>query len=66
MKTENKTEWKKKMRIIRIIISPVIGALLGFLYYKLAGCKTGACPITSNPWISSLYGLVIGLLIGFM
>ena len=34
----------------------------GFLCYKFVGCKTGACPLTGNPWISTLYGALIGWL----
>ncbi len=32
------------------------GAELGFAYHKLVGCRSGACPITANPYISTLYG----------
>ena len=39
------------------------GALLGFTYYKLVGCRTGACPITSSPVVSTLYGAFLGYLI---
>ncbi len=48
--------------LVRAIIGIVIGAALGFAYYKFIGCSTGACPITSNPLSSSLYGAVLGLL----
>jgi len=42
---------------------PVIGgALAGYGYYYFIGCNSGACPITSNPYISTLYGAVIGLI----
>jgi hypothetical protein len=40
------------------------GAVLGFAYHKLVGCRTGACPITANPYISTIYGAVVGFLIG--
>jgi hypothetical protein len=40
----------------------VLGAAGGFLYYRLIGCKTGFCPITRNPWISTLYGALLGLM----
>ncbi len=49
--------------ILRILIGAVVGAVLGFGWYKLVGCSTGACPLTSNPFISTLYGMVVGGLI---
>jgi len=49
--------------ILRILIGAVVGAVLGFGWYKLAGCSTGTCPLTSNPFISTLYGTVVGALI---
>ena len=39
---------------------PVVGAVAGFLFYKFIGCPSGACPITANPYASTLYGMVIG------
>jgi len=45
------------------IIGGVVGAVLGFGYYKLVGCATGTCPLTSNPWISTLLGMVVGALV---
>jgi hypothetical protein len=45
-------------------ISPVLlGAAGGYLYYRFVGCKSGVCPITRNPWISTIYGAVIGALL---
>lgn len=41
-----------------------IGALGGYLYYRFVGCASGTCAITSNPYISTLYGAVMGGLIG--
>ena len=52
--------------IIRLIIGAVVGGSLGFGVYRFIGCSTGTCPITSNPWISTVYGVVIGLLIAAM
>jgi len=42
-----------------------IGAILGFAYYKFIGCRSGVCPITSNPYISTGYGALIGLVLSF-
>lgn len=45
------------------LVSVLVGGAGGFLYYKFVGCKTGACPITGNPWISTLYGALLGWLV---
>jgi hypothetical protein len=37
-----------------------LGAFGGYLYYYFIGCASGACPITSNPYISIMYGSLIG------
>ncbi len=37
-----------------------IGAAAGYLLHRTVGCRTGACPITANPWISTLYGAFLG------
>jgi Family of unknown function (DUF6132) len=49
--------------ILRITIGVVAGGVLGFAYYKFVGCASGTCPLTSNPFISTLYGSVVGALI---
>ena len=38
------------------------GAALGLAYQRLIGCRSGACPITANPYVSTLYGAVLGFL----
>ncbi|MFC1694034.1 DUF6132 family protein [Candidatus Latescibacterota bacterium] len=49
--------------MISTIAGPLIGAAVGFAYYRIIGCSTGACPITSNPWISMIYGAIMGFII---
>ncbi|MEI8289123.1 MAG: DUF6132 family protein [Verrucomicrobiota bacterium] len=49
--------------ILRIIIGIFVGGGLDFGWYKYAGCSTGACPLTSHPVISTIYGAVLGVLI---
>ncbi len=41
----------------------IIGAAGGFAYYHYIGCSTGTCPITGNPFLSTAYGVLIGILI---
>lgn len=42
------------------IIGAFIGALAGFLYWKIVGCSSGTCMITSKPLNSTLYGAMMG------
>jgi hypothetical protein len=48
------------------IVGIIVGAIGGYLYYAKVGCVSGTCPLTSNPWISTLWGALIGYLIGDM
>jgi len=43
----------------------LIGGAGGFAYYYFIGCNGGTCPISSNPYISTTYGAVMGLLLSF-
>lgn len=50
--------------IWKIVISALVGGGVGFAYYRFVGCPTGTCPLTSNPYVSTIYGAVLGVLIG--
>jgi len=49
---------KNLLRIIGILA----GGIGGFAYYHFIGCASGTCPITSNPYISIVYGALLGYL----
>jgi hypothetical protein len=51
------------MNVIHTAIGAVIGGALGFAFYKTVGCTTGTCPLTSKPFISTIYGICVGGLI---
>ncbi len=51
--------WLKRALIV------LAGAAGGFAYYYFIGCMSGACPITSNPYISTAYGAAIGALLAW-
>jgi hypothetical protein len=49
-----------------LMAGAALGATAGFFYWKYVGCVTGSCPITSQPINSSVYGAVMGGLLGDM
>lgn len=64
-----KSSWYLKKILLRIfnfkaVIGMTLGATAGFLYYYFVGCTSNSCPITSNPWKSLAWGLIIGWLAG--
>lgn len=44
-------------------IGIIAGGVAGFLYWKFIGCASGTCPITSNKYISVIYGALLGSLL---
>lgn len=46
------------------IIGGILGAIAGYLYWRNVGCSSGACPITSSPTISTIYGFFMGSILG--
>jgi hypothetical protein len=46
------------------IITALIGALFGVLYWYYIGCDSGGCAITSVWYRTSIYGAVMGWLVG--
>jgi hypothetical protein len=48
--------------MLRLLLGVVVGGGLGFALYKVVGCSSGACPLTSNPIISVIYGSILGAL----
>jgi hypothetical protein len=52
-------------RLFRISLFIFLGGVGGFAYYYFIGCQTGTCPITRNPYISTSYGVLVGLVLSF-
>ena len=48
------------------IIGGIVGLLGGYLYWKYVGCVTGTCPIQSNWYTMTPYGMFFGVVIGSM
>ena len=49
--------------ILKLIVGVCVGGVLGFGVYHFIGCSSGTCPLTSNPWISTLVGMIFGALL---
>jgi hypothetical protein len=47
------------------IASVAVGGGAGYAYYRFVGCKSGTCPITGNPWLSTIYGAVLAAMLVF-
>jgi hypothetical protein len=44
-------------------LAPAPEPFLGFGWYKLLGCSTGTCPLTSHPVTSTILGALLGTLL---
>lgn len=53
----------KSWRFWRPFLAVTIGGMAGFLYYYFVGCNSGSCGITSNPYMSVVWGGLLGLFI---
>ena len=50
--------WIKKYGLTAL--GAVLGMVGGYLYWRYVGCASGTCPITSSPYMSTLWGGMIG------
>ncbi len=54
-----------KKPLIKMVAFGIVGALLGYAYYYFIGCRTGSCPLSSNPYIMTGYGFFTGVIVGW-
>jgi hypothetical protein len=50
--------WIVKNKLL--VAGILVGAIAGFLYWKLVGCNNGSCMITSKWHNSTAYGALMG------
>jgi len=67
-KTPQESKKSLKEKILTIfppisILGIIVGTVGGYLYYLKVGCVDGTCAITSNPWLSMLWGAALGYLL---
>ena len=52
------------MQPLTILLFVALGAAGGFAFHRVVGCRSGACPIWANPYAATIYGALLGLLLG--
>ena len=60
-KPKTVNEYLRSWYLWKQVITFVVGAIAGFLYYHFVGCASGTCPITSSPYVSTIMGGLMGL-----
>jgi len=51
-----------KKKFVIPSIAAVVGLVAGYLFYHFYGCTNG-CPMTSSPYITTIYGGVAGFVL---
>lgn len=50
--------------MLQYVIGAVAGGAFGFFaLYKRIGCSSGSCAITANPYVSTILGIILGVLV---
>ena len=51
---------------LRVVLGVIIGGAIGFALGHFGKCASGACPLTSNPYISTVIGALVGLMLAMI
>jgi hypothetical protein len=54
---------EKMNPLVKSVVGALVGAAVGYAMYRLVGCKTGACPLTANPWVAMAIWGLLGLMV---
>ena len=58
----NKLSFLLKKRLLILTLGSITGGIAGYLYYHFYGCANG-CPLNSNPYLSIIWGGLVGYLL---
>lgn len=53
----------RKKKAMMTLLYIVLGAAAGLAYQRFIGCRSGTCAITSNPYVSTMYGALMGYML---
>ncbi len=48
---------------LRTVIGGLAGVAIGLAMWRFVGCRTGACPLTANPYVAAILWGVMGALV---
>ena len=51
--------------LVRLLVGAGAGIVFGLAVYRFIGCRSGACPLTGNPWVAAVWWGVVGLVIAW-
>jgi len=49
------------MLSLKIVLGIAAGGIVGYLWHRIVGCASGMCPIVKNPYLSTIWGALLGL-----
>lgn len=49
--------------MMKYLLGILIGGGIGFTIGYFGKCASGTCPMTSNPYVSTVIGIIFGLII---
>ena len=54
---------RKEFVFLRILLGGLIGGAIGYAVGYFGKCVSGVCPLTSDPILSTLIGILIGIIL---
>jgi hypothetical protein len=48
--------------VLRLILIPLAGSLVGGLLGYFGQCTSGACPLTATWWRGAIFGTLVGIM----
>ena len=68
IKIKNDPDKMKRVKrgAVILLVFTIVGAISGYLYYYFIGCLDGSCSIASSPVNMTIFGTLIGFLLGLI
>ncbi|MCX5790851.1 MAG: DUF6132 family protein [Elusimicrobia bacterium] len=50
------------MNVLKIVLGITAGGAAGYLWHRIVGCASGMCPLVRNPYLSVIWGALLGFI----